>query len=69
MTPRDLIKGMTVIGGGQIVQNLLAIVRLKVVALIVGAAGVGVLGLFSNVVQLGSQLAGLGLGSGAVREQ
>ena len=68
MTPRDLIKGMTVIGGGQIVQNLLAIVRLKVVALIVGAAGVGVLGLFSNVVQLGSQLAGLGLGSGAVRE-
>ena len=41
MTPRDLIKGMMVIGGGQIVQNLLAIVRLKVVALIVGAAGVG----------------------------
>ena len=56
-----------VVGLASVVNILAGIIRLKVFALILGPAGVGLMGLFTNLLMLASTAAGLGAGSGSVR--
>eukprot|EP00435_Cladocopium_sp_Y103_P077773 s1_g1512.t1 len=56
-----------VVGLASVVNILAGIIRLKVFALILGPAGVGLMGLFTNLLMLASTAAGMGVGSGSVR--
>lgn len=59
---------MLVIGSAQAVNIVISIVRIKVLAVLIGPAGIGILGLYSSVQSVGSIVAGLGLGTSGVRD-
>lgn len=65
---RGLIRSMLVIGSAQAVNILLSIIRMKVLAVLLGPAGVGLLSIYNNLLSMVSQTAGLGMGSSGVRE-
>ncbi|WP_432817035.1 O-antigen translocase [Sulfitobacter sp. JB4-11] len=67
-TTRGLIQSMLIIGSTQLINIALSILRQKLVAVLLGPAGIGLLGIFSNFQGMGSQAAGLGMSSSGVRE-
>lgn len=65
---RGLIRSMLVIGSAQVVNIFLSIIRMKVIAVLLGPAGIGLLGIYNNLQQMVGSAAGLGMGSSGVRE-
>jgi len=65
---RGLIRSMLIIGSTQAVNVLIAILRMKVLAILLGPAGVGLLGIYNNLQSTVSTAAGLGMRSSGVRE-
>lgn len=65
---RGMIRSMLLIGGAQAVNILISLVRMKLLALMIGPAGVGILGIYNSLQGTAGTLAGLGLGSSGVRE-
>ena len=59
---------MTVIGSAQAVKILISILRMKVLALLLGPAGIGLLSIYNNLLAMMSTAAGLGMGSSGVRQ-
>lgn len=59
---------MLMIGGAQGGNILLSILRVKVLAMLLGPAGVGLLGVYNNLRETGAIAAGLGLTTSGVRE-
>ena len=68
MSSRGLIKSMMVIGSAQVVKILLTIFRMKLLAVLLGPAGVGLLGIYNNLQGMVSNAAGLGMASSGVRQ-
>ena len=65
---RGLIKSMLVIGSAQFVNILISIVRVKVLAVLLGPSGVGLLSIYNSLQGMVQQTAGLGMGSSGVRQ-
>ena len=65
---RGLIKSMLIIGSAQVVNILISIVRMKVLAGLLGPSGVGLLSIYNSLQGMVQQTAGLGIGSSGVRE-
>lgn len=65
---RQIVSSSALVGGAALVTNGLGIARLKVVALLLGPTGLGVLGVYLNIVAAASMIAGLGFNTSAVRE-
>ena len=59
---------MLVIGSAQVVSILISIFRMKVLAVLLGPSGVGLLSIYHSFLDMGQQTAGLGMGSSGVRE-
>lgn len=54
-------------GGAQAVTYLVGLLRVKAVAVLLGPAGVGIVGLYTSVMSTASEISGLGLQRSAVR--
>ncbi|MFY2763015.1 O-antigen translocase [Arenimonas sp. MALMAid1274] len=67
-TYRQILKTSSIIGGASFLNILIGLFRIKVVAVLLGPAGVGLLGIFNNVVAFASTLAGLGVGNIGTRQ-
>jgi len=65
---RGLIKSMAIIGSAQAVNILISILRMKVLALLLGPTGVGLLSIYDSLQGMVSTAAGLGMGSSGVRQ-
>ena len=65
---RGLIKSMLVIGSAQFLNILISIFRMKVLAVLLGPSGVGLLSIYTSLLGMVEQTAGLGMGSSGVRE-
>lgn len=65
---KGVLKAMLIIGAAQGINLLVSIMRTKVIALLMGPSGIGLLGVLNNLVSMSSQLAGLGIGTSGVRE-
>ena len=65
---RQIFKATSIFGGVQVVNILIGIVRSKLVALLLGAVGMGVTGLLQATLSLIQSIAGMGLASSAVRD-
>ena len=65
---RQILKSSAIIGGASVVNIALGLVRTKIAALVLGPAGVGLIGLFQNLVQTASNLAAFGLGTAGTRQ-
>lgn len=65
---RGLMRSMLVIGSAQTVNILLSIARMKVLAVLLGPSGVGLLSIYNSLQSTVQQTAGLGMRSSGVRE-
>ncbi|MGA2936320.1 MAG: O-antigen translocase [Syntrophobacteraceae bacterium] len=65
---RQIFKSTALIGGAQVINILLGIVRTKVLAILLGPSGMGIAGLYQSATGLIGTLAGFGIGSAGVRQ-
>jgi len=64
----QILKSSSIIGGAQGVNYLIGMIKVKLVAMLLGPTGVGLIGLYQSATGLVGTLAGLGIGSSGVRE-
>ncbi len=65
---RSLIKSMLIVGSARVVNILISIVRIKVLAVLLGPSGVGLLSVYNSLLDMVQKTAGLGMGSSGLRE-
>ncbi len=65
---RNIFKATSLFGGVQVYQILIKIIKTKVVAVLLGPVGVGILGLFVTATELVKSLTSMGLSQSAVRD-
>ena len=65
---RQIFKATSIFGGVQVFNILIGIIRVKFVAVLLGAKGVGVIGLLNSPLQLIITVTGLGIAFSAVRD-
>ncbi len=64
---REILKSTSIFGGVQVVLILVSIIRSKLVAVLLGTAGMGVLGLFNSTINLILGIIGFNIGASAVK--
>jgi len=64
----QILKSSALIGGSSIASVGLGIIRTKAMALLLGPAGVGLMGLYGAIVDFSQSIAGLGISSSGVRQ-
>ncbi|MGQ1785698.1 O-antigen translocase [Saccharicrinis sp. GN24d3] len=65
---RQILKATSIFGGVQVFSILIGIIRVKFVAVLLGTAGVGIMGLLNAPIQLIMSITGLGIAFSAVRD-
>lgn len=65
---RSIFKATSLFGGVQAYQILIQIIKSKFVAVLLGPAGVGIMGLYQSGLQLVQQISSMGLANSAVRD-
>ena len=65
---RQILRSTSIIGGAAALNIGIGLLRMKAVALLLGPAGVGLIGLATNVVALVSNVAGMGFGNVGTRQ-
>lgn len=65
---RTIVKATGLFGGTQVFTILCSIIKTKLVAVWLGAEGVGIIGLYQNTVEMISSLTRLGIGTSSVRD-
>ena len=65
---KSIFKANALFGGVQLYQILIRVVRSKFIAVLLGPAGVGILGLYTSATRLISQISAMGLSQSAVRD-
>ncbi|WDR06242.1 O-antigen translocase [Devosia rhodophyticola] len=64
----NILKSTSLIGASSVISMALSVVRLKVLAVLLGPAGVGLFGLYYVVIELCANLASFGIQSSGVRQ-
>jgi PST family polysaccharide transporter len=64
----QILKSSALVGGSQILNIVISMVRTKAMALILGPSGFGLFGIYNSIVNLGQNLAGMGINSSGVRQ-
>jgi PST family polysaccharide transporter len=64
----QILKSSSILGGAQGLNLLIAMARTKVVAMLLGPAGIGMVTLFQSMTTMVGTIAGLGVSSSGVRE-
>ena len=64
----QILKSSSIIGGAQLINQVIGLVRMKVVAVLLGPAGVGLVGLYVSTIGLVGTVTKLGLGESGVRD-
>jgi O-antigen/teichoic acid export membrane protein len=64
----QILRSSTLIGGASILNILIGLVRTKVLAMLLGPAGVGLMGLLQSLLAAASSAASLGIGTAGTRQ-
>jgi enterobacterial common antigen flippase len=64
----QILRSSALVGGSQLVGIAIRIIRTKVLAVLLGPAGVGLMGAYESIVNLAQSVAGLGVNSSGVRQ-
>lgn len=67
-THGQILKSSALIGGSSVINIAIGIVRTKAMALLLGPAGFGLMGLYSSIADVAFSLAGMGVNSSGVRQ-
>lgn len=65
---KQILKSTGVLGFSQLIVIIVGIARVKVLAVLLGATGVGIAGLYQNTIDLIRAATGLGIGASGVRD-
>ncbi len=65
---RQIFRSSAITGGATVINILIGIVKVKVLAVLLGPAGIGLMGLYQNIMGIASTLAGCGVGTSGVRQ-
>lgn len=65
---RTILRSSSIIGGAQAINIVVNLFKIKLVAILLGAAGVGLAGLYGSLMQTASTIASLGLGTVGTRQ-
>lgn len=65
---RTILRSSSIIGGAQVINIAVSLVKMKAVAVLLGPAGVGLVGLYMNLVQTASTVSALGFGNVGTRQ-
>ena len=63
-----ILKATSLFGGVQVFKILISIIRVKIVAILLGSVGMGIIGLLNTTIQVVSEIVKLGLDTSAVKE-
>jgi enterobacterial common antigen flippase len=64
----QILKSSALVGGSQVVNIAIGIVRTKAMAMLLGPAGFGLFGLYGSIQNLTQSIAGMGINSSGVRQ-
>ncbi|MBK5720814.1 O-antigen translocase [Dysgonomonas sp. Marseille-P4677] len=64
----QILKSTTIFGGSQVLVVLIGIIRTKIIAILLGTTGVGIIGIYYSIVDMVRSGAGLGIDTAGVRE-
>lgn len=64
----QILKSSALIGGSSLINILIGVARTKAMALLLGPAGMGLMGVYASIQGLTQTFAGLGIGSSGVRQ-
>lgn len=64
----QILKSTTIVGGSQVINILLGIIRTKILAVLLGPAGIGLMGMYSAVTSTVGAMINMGIGSSGVRQ-
>ena len=53
---RQIFKSSAIIGGASVINVIISIVKVKLLAVLLGPAGVGLMGLYQNIMNMGKAL-------------
>jgi O-antigen/teichoic acid export membrane protein len=65
---RQIFRSSAITGGASIISMVIGIINVKVIAVLLGPVGVGLVGLYQNIVGVASTIAGCGLSRSGVRQ-
>ena len=65
---RQILRSTTIIGGASVINILVGLLRMKVAAVVLGPAGVGLVGLLQQLMSTASTIAGMGMSSAGTRQ-
>lgn len=65
---RQILQSSVIIGGASVINILIGLVRIKAVAVLLGPAGVGLIGLLQNLMLTASTVSALGFGTVGTRQ-
>lgn len=65
---RQMLRSSSIIGGASVINIAMSLVRTKVAAVLLGPAGVGLIGLFQNLIATASSVAAMGIGVVGTRQ-
>ncbi|MGZ5028515.1 MAG: O-antigen translocase [Methylobacter sp.] len=64
----QILKSSVLIGSSSMLNVVIGIVRTKVMAMLLGPSGVGLMGLYGSIIELTISIAGMGINSSGVRQ-
>lgn len=64
---QQILRSSSIMGGSQAITHLVSLLRVKAVAVLLGPAGVGIVGIYTTTMNLATEVTGLGLQRSAVR--
>lgn len=64
----QILRSTSIVGGSQALSLMISLVRVKLVAVLLGPSGVGLVGLYTSVTGLLSTVAGVGIDSSGMRQ-
>jgi len=64
----QILRSSSIIGGASVINVLISLLRIKVVAVVLGPAGVGLVGLFQNLIATAATASALGFGTVGTRQ-
>ena len=64
----QILKSTAIIGGSTAINIVIRMVRVKIMALLLGPSGIGLMGLYENIIELTQKIVGMGINSSGVRQ-
>ncbi|MEX0828210.1 MAG: oligosaccharide flippase family protein [Haliea sp.] len=65
---KEILRSTFIMGGASFLKILIGVIRIKILAVVLGPSGVGLIGVLTSTMTMGASVAGMGLNSSGVRQ-